>query len=183
LHNKNSIIFVSNYLSNIILKMFNLTKKNTIIFFCLLISIFFSAKIFFYILAKENKDSSIRMKYLSEQLRCPTCQGLSVNDSEAGFSRIFKVKIIELIKKGKSDKEIIKYFVQRYGEWILRSPTKDGFNLVLWALPGIGIFFGLFWVFFRFKISSNHNKGEKLKELTPEEEKKVIEDFRIFRED
>ena len=40
-----------------------------------------------------------------------------------------------------------------------------------------------FWVFLRFKIFNNNTKERKLKELTPEEEKKIIKDLRIFNED
>ena len=162
-------------------------KKKLLLFnykcFYFLLTLFLSIVVFHKVSAKEVNDSSVRIIKLADQLRCPTCQGLSVKDSEAGFSGIFKRKIIELIKIGKSDEEIIKYFVNRYGEWILRSPTKKGFNLILWTLPGIGIFIGLFWVFLRFKIFADNTKERKMKRLTQEEEKKVIEDLRIFKED
>ncbi len=168
--------------------MFNFSKQELSLFlyqkcFSVIFTLFISIVPPQPISAKEIGESSERIIKLSEQLRCPTCQGLSVKDSEAGFSKIFKGKIIELIKIGKSDEEIIKYFVKRYGEWILRSPKKEGFNLVLWILPGIGIFIGISWVFLRFKIFGNKPVEIKLKKLTPEEEKKVIEDLRIFKED
>ena len=46
---------------------------------------------------------------------------------------IMKLKVRELMKSGLSDEEILAYFVERYGEWILRAPSKQGFNLLLWA--------------------------------------------------
>ena len=72
--------------------------------------------------ASESEQFGARFKKLSNELRCPTCQGLSVKDSEAGFSTSIKGKIRELMKQEKSDEEIMAYFVERYGEWILRSP-------------------------------------------------------------
>ena len=132
--------------------------------------------------AAESEEFYERFRKLSDELRCPTCQGLSVKDSEAGFSNSIKDKIRELIKNGKSDKEILVYFVERYGEWILRAPTKRGFNLVLWILPGAGILIGLFIVLFRSKRWVRQPQLEELASLTPEEERRVKEDLGRFEE-
>ena len=131
-------------------------------------------------LAEEGEKFSARFRKLSDELRCPTCQGLSVKDSEAGFSNSIKDKIRELMKNGKSDEEIIAYFVKRYGEWILRSPTKQGFNLLLWILPGAGIVIGLFVVFLRAKRRTNNPENEELAQLTADEERKIKEDLGRF---
>jgi cytochrome c-type biogenesis protein CcmH len=134
------------------------------------------------ITAAESKDFSARFTKLSDELRCPTCQGLSVKDSEAGFSNSIKDKIRELMKNGNSDEEILAYFVERYGEWILRAPAKRGFNLVLWILPGAGILIGLFIVLFRSKRWVRQPEHEELASLTPEEERRVKEDLGRFEE-
>ena len=130
--------------------------------------------------ATDVKEVSARYEKLSNELRCPTCQGLSVKDSDAGFSVSIKDKIRELIKQGKSDQEILEFFVERYGEWILRSPTKSGFNLILWILPGAGILFGLIYVIIYSKSRVTTPKNDNLS-LTPEEEKRVEEDLKRFK--
>ena len=131
------------------------------------------------IIASENERFEVRFKELSNELRCPTCQGLSVKDSEAGFSTSIKGKIRELMKKGKSDEEIMAYFVERYGEWILRAPPVSGFNIVLWVLPGAAIITALLLVLYRSK-----NWVEKptngITVLTPEEEQKIRDDLGRF---
>jgi cytochrome c-type biogenesis protein CcmH len=132
--------------------------------------------------AAESEEFSDRFRKLSDELRCPTCQGLSVKDSEAGFSSSIKDKISELMKNGNSDEEILAYFVERYGEWILRAPAKRGFNLVLWILPGAGILIGLFIVLFRSKRWVRQPKHEELVSLTPEEERIVKDDLGRFEE-
>ena len=129
--------------------------------------------------ASESEQFGARFKKLSNELRCPTCQGLSVKDSEAGFSTSIKGKIRELMKQGESDEEIIAYFVERYGEWILRAPPVSGFNLVLWVLPGAAILAGLLWVLYRSKNwVEKPTKG--MTRLTPEEEKKLMDDLSRF---
>ena len=126
-----------------------------------------------------NEQFEVRFKKLSNELRCPTCQGLSVKDSEAGFSASIKGKIRELMKQGKSDEEIMAYFVERYGEWILRSPPVSGFNIVLWVLPGAAIVSGLLWVLYRSK-NWVEKPTKEMTGLTPEEEQKIMDDLSRF---
>ena len=78
-----------------------------------------------------------RVREISDQLRCPTCQGISVNDSEAAFSRQIRLKVRRMLQEGQSEEQIKAYFVSRYGEWILRAPKKEGLGLVLWVAPGL----------------------------------------------
>ena len=130
--------------------------------------------------AEENEEYAARFSNLSDELRCPTCQGLSVQDSDAGFSNSIKHKIRELMKRGKTDKEIKEFFVERYGEWLLRAPPKKGFNLVLWILPGAGIGIGLLWVMILSKRWVTKPQLEELAQLTPEEERKLKEDLERF---
>ena len=129
--------------------------------------------------ASESEQFGARFKKLSNELRCPTCQGLAVKDSEAGFSTSIKGKIRELMEKGNSDEEIKAYFTERYGEWILRAPPVSGFNLVLWILPGATIISGFLWVIYRSKKwVEKPTKG--LTELSPDEEQKIMDDLSRF---
>ncbi len=82
-------------------------------------------------------DLDNRVREIAHMLRCPTCQALSVKESDAGLSVNMKTRIRELLQEGKSEEEILEFFVERYGEWILRSPKKEGFSLLLWTLPGL----------------------------------------------
>lgn len=75
---------------------------------------------------------------IAKDLRCPTCTGLSVLESEAKFSEQIKEIVKEKVKEGKHKEEIFKYFTERYGPWILRAPPKEGFNAIAWLFP-IGI--------------------------------------------
>ncbi len=46
------------------------------------------------------------------------------------------------IARGQSAEEIIQSFVTQYGEQVLASPPKQGFNLVAWILPFAAILVG-----------------------------------------
>lgn len=133
--------------------------------------------------AVSDEEMEARLKGLFNQFRCPTCQGLSVKDSEAGFSVQIRNKIEEMLRSGADDDEIKAYFVKRYGEWILRSPPKQGFNLLLWILPGIGIVAG-FLILFRLSQQWTRKQKAEAKEdtpLTPEEEKILEADLKRFQ--
>jgi cytochrome c-type biogenesis protein CcmH len=80
-----------------------------------------------------------RVLEIADELRCPTCQAISVRDSEAAFSRQIRDKVRAMLEEGRSEDEIKAYFVSRYGEWILRAPKKEGVGLLLWVLPGLGM--------------------------------------------
>ena len=84
-----------------------------------------------------NDQQATDQKYLdiSKDLRCPTCTGLSVLDSDAAFSEQIKSQVKKLVSEGKGKQEVLNFFTDRYGPWILRSPPKEGFHLIAWALP------------------------------------------------
>ena len=80
-------------------------------------------------------DLEARVRAVALQLRCPVCQGLSVGDSPSELANEMRVLVREQLQQGKTPAEVLDYFAQRYGEWILLAPPKRGFNLVIWVLP------------------------------------------------
>lgn len=85
---------------------------------------------------------------ISKNLRCPTCSGLSILESEAAFSVQIRDIVKEKVKAGEGKSEILDYFEERYGPWILRSPPTKGYNLLAWAIPVSMLVLGpiLVWV-------------------------------------
>lgn len=80
---------------------------------------------------------------IAASLRCPTCQGLSVADSSSPLSKSMRRIIGEQVAAGRSDDQVIGYFVDRYGEWVLLSPRADGRGWLVWALPVVAVLVGL----------------------------------------
>ena len=116
------------------------------IFYIIILSyIFFAFKIF----AVENVDE--RVKNLTLELRCMTCQNQSVYDSDAEFSNDIKRIIKEKFQEGKSEREIKKFLVERYGEYILFRPLINYNNIFLWSFPFILLIFGLFFLLIKTK--------------------------------
>jgi cytochrome c-type biogenesis protein CcmH len=80
-----------------------------------------------------------RARDLSREIRCPTCQGESIDESHAAISRDLRLIIRERLVAGDSDAEVIDYIVARYGEFVLFNPRPEGSNLILW-LSGPALF-------------------------------------------
>jgi len=66
-----------------------------------------------------------------------TCR---TTDFTCGVSPAMHREVVELVRQGKNAEEIAAAFVTKYGETVLMAPPRGGFNLVGYALPGLGIF-------------------------------------------
>jgi cytochrome c-type biogenesis protein CcmH len=90
-------------------------------------------------------------KALADELRCPTCTGLSILQSDAPFSVEIRAALVEQIQEGKGEQEILQFFKERFGLWILRTPPKEGFHWFAWYMPvglivlGALFIWGVFW--------------------------------------
>ncbi|MFM7442482.1 MAG: cytochrome c-type biogenesis protein CcmH [Tabrizicola sp.] len=86
-----------------------------------------------------------RARAISRDIRCPVCQGETIDDSNAPIARDLRIIIRERLVAGDSDEAVVDYIVARYGEGVLFNPPAEGANLVLWLagpallLAGIGV--------------------------------------------
>jgi cytochrome c-type biogenesis protein CcmH len=73
------------------------------------------------------------------RLRCVVCQNLSVADSPSEMAGQMRTIIRERLAAGESPQDVQRYFVERYGEWILLAPTSPA----AWILPFIVLVLGV----------------------------------------
>jgi cytochrome c-type biogenesis protein CcmH len=123
-------------------------RKVTSATILLLLAICFGASL----IAKEaqpNEDPQIelRMKVLTEQLRCLVCQNETLADSRADLAEDLRKEIREQMKAGKSDQEIIAFLTQRYGDFILYKPRVTFTTYLLWFGPFVLLLGGLYVLF------------------------------------
>ena len=93
--------------------------------------------LFFSFSSYSNEGINNKVKKLTLELRCMTCQNQSVYDSDSDYSKDIKIFVKEKFEAGLTEKEIKKILTERYGEYILFKPYFNSKNLFLWLFPFI----------------------------------------------
>jgi cytochrome c-type biogenesis protein CcmH len=91
--------------------------------------------------AREARPTgtSARVARIAKDVRCPTCEGLSANESDAPASVAIRDQIRAKVEAGYSNGQIRAYLVDRYGKDILLKPSATGVSALVWALPVAGL--------------------------------------------
>lgn len=76
-----------------------------------------------------------RARHLQRQLRCLICQGESIDESNSSFAVDVRRLLREQVAEGKSDQEVLGFFVARYGDAILMKPPLQADTWLLWLAP------------------------------------------------
>lgn len=76
-----------------------------------------------------------RVQALSEELRCLVCQNQTLADSHAELAIDLKNQVREKLAQGLSDKDVVDYMVQRYGDFVLYRPPVKRSTWLLWFGP------------------------------------------------
>ncbi len=84
-----------------------------------------------------------RVRAIAKELRCPVCDGETVADSNAQMSADMRGVIRQKLEAGESREQILRFFVERYGEAILAEPPARGFTLGVWVAPVLVLLGGL----------------------------------------
>jgi cytochrome c-type biogenesis protein CcmH len=83
----------------------------------------------------DNPQVEARLKTLAVELRCLVCQNQTLADSHAPLAEDLRREVREMIAKGMSDREIIDFLVQRYGDFVLYRPPWKASTTLLWLGP------------------------------------------------
>ena len=117
-----------------------------------LIAIFLSMNIFSDMVYKfDNQEDELRFNNLIKEIRCPKCTSGSLSSSNAPISEDLKLKIVEMIKDGKSDSDIKENVSDRFGKESLYDPDFTQQTYILWFGPLIFIVIAFIIFFFRKK--------------------------------
>ena len=88
-----------------------------------------------------------RLAKLSHELRCLQCQNQTLADSPSGLAADMRREIREQMKAGKSDKEVVAFLTERYGQFILYRPQVTPVTYLLWFGPFLLLLAGLALLF------------------------------------
>src|SRR5574340_648388 len=105
--------------------------------------------------AAQDPALEQRVTALTGELRCLVCQNQTIADSNAGLAVDLRNEVREKMKQGMSDREIIDFMVERYGDFVLYRPPFKATTLLLWLGPLILLATGLATLFFRLRRRRN----------------------------
>ena len=88
---------------------------------------------------RAPRSNAERSADLAADLRCPTCRGQSVLDSNAPAAVGIRSEIARRIDEGQSEDEIVAYLDGRYGESLRLTPPNTGLASLVWVLPVAGL--------------------------------------------
>ena len=83
---------------------------------------------------------------IAEELRCLVCQNQTIADSSAPLAVDLKNQVREKLEQGMSDKDILDYMVQRYGDFVLYRPPVKATTWLLWFGPFMLLIGGIFFL-------------------------------------
>lgn len=73
--------------------------------------------------------------YTCNHINCPTSGGM-------------RAELDQQIDSGKSDDQVLAYFVEKYGMAVLSAPPTSGFNLTAWLMPFVAFAVGMMMVIY-----------------------------------
>lgn len=76
-----------------------------------------------------------RYRDLTATLRCPKCENQAIDDSDSPIAGDMRERVYLQLQDGRSDKEILDFMVNRFGDYVLYNPRLEGRTLLLWGLP------------------------------------------------
>ena len=97
----------------------------------------------------EDPALERRVANLAHGMRCLVCQNQTIADSNAPLAVDLRNQIREQIAAGKSDRDVIDFMVERYGDFVLYRPPFKATTLVLWLGPFLFLIGGA-WALVRF---------------------------------
>ena len=109
---------------------------------------------------------------IAAKLRCTVCQNQPVAESNSGLARDMRAVIKEKLQQGQNEKEIVQFFVDRYGDYVLLAPPKSGNGLIIWLLPPILLLFAFFSAIMIMK-SRSEKVTPPLSQLSEEDQERI----------
>ena len=98
---------------------------------------------------------------LTDRMRCPVCQGLSIADSGTMIALAMKEEVRQFLAAGYTEEQVLLYFEASYGEFIRLEPKPTGFNLFVWIAPVLVLLLGIGVVVYRLRSKPNQPVAEQ----------------------
>ena len=83
----------------------------------------------------QDAVSDDEVNEIAKEVYCPVCENTPLDVCETRACADWRELIRTKLGEGQSKQQIFEYFATQYGDRVLASPPKEGFNLILWTWP------------------------------------------------
>jgi cytochrome c-type biogenesis protein CcmH len=96
-------------------------------------------------LSGPSVDPSVeaRAREIEARIIAPCCWTQPVSRHYSEVALEIRKQVREMLAAGKSEEQILDFYVARYGERILATPRARGFNMLVYVLPWAGLVAGI----------------------------------------
>lgn len=91
---------------------------------------------------------------------------------ECGLAPELVQEITQLVAAGKTEQEVYANFEAKYGPSVRAVPTAEGFNLLVWIVPFVGLFVGVLVIIMVVKKLKPDRPAEEIQQVPPKIDKK-----------
>ena len=116
----------------------------------------FSAAAVIEVYSFESEEQEALFRTLTTELRCPKCQNNNLADSNASIAQDMRKKTYQMIENGKSEQQIVDYWIDRFGNFVLYKPPVTIATSVLWLGPGLFVIVGITII-----VRNSRRKGQR----------------------
>lgn len=96
---------------------------------------------------RTNAD---RVNAVAETIKCPQCPSESVAEANVAIAREIRADVARRVDAGETDDQIRAFYVERYGQEILLTPSSSGIAGLVWVIPVVAVVGGFLVLAFAF---------------------------------
>jgi len=90
----------------------------------------------------EGGPTQDEVNEIAQGLFCPVCENVPLDVCPTQACSDWRDEIRVMLTEGRSEEEIQQYFIERYGQRVLATPERQGFDLLVWLVPVLGVIVG-----------------------------------------
>jgi cytochrome c-type biogenesis protein CcmH len=121
-----------------------ISRRRKVILSWLLVGVAVATMLVFGVVdGRDDRTNAERAHDIGATIACPQCVGQSVVESDVAIAREIRAEIGRLVVAGHSDDDIRTRFAERYGDWVILTPSRSGVSGLVWVIPVVGLVVGV----------------------------------------
>lgn len=121
-----------------------ISRRRKVVLSWLLVGVSLATMLAFGVVdGRDDRTNAERAHDIGATIACPQCIGQSVVESDVAIAREIRAEIGRLVVAGYSDDDIRTRFAERYGDWVVLTPSTSGVSGLVWVIPVVGLVVGV----------------------------------------